>query len=74
MPEPQYRHYWRVLYPEYVGPKSTAHWYRKWKTAEMWRLWSVHGPWLMLTNASTMMTTMAIKATPPAMPGHSAPG
>jgi hypothetical protein len=29
------------------------------------RLWSLHGPWLMLTNASTMMTTMAIKATLP---------
>jgi hypothetical protein len=29
------RHYWRVLYPEYASPDSTAHWYGKWKTAEM---------------------------------------
>ncbi len=35
MSEPQYRQYWRVLYPEYAEPKSTAHWYGKWKTAEM---------------------------------------
>ena len=35
MNEPQYRHYWRVLYPEYAEPQSTAYWYGKWKTAEM---------------------------------------
>ena len=35
MYEQPYRHYWRVLYPEYAEPKSTAHWYGKWKTAEM---------------------------------------
>ena len=35
MNEPQYRDYWRMLYPEYAEPKSTAHWYGKWKTAEM---------------------------------------
>jgi hypothetical protein len=29
-----YRHYWRVLYPHYADPKSTAHWYGKWKTSE----------------------------------------
>ena len=33
--EPFYRHYWRGLYPQYGDPKSTAHWYAKWKTAEM---------------------------------------
>ena len=31
----QHRHYWRVLYPEYANPDSTAHWYGKWKTAMM---------------------------------------
>jgi hypothetical protein len=35
MNEPQYRHYWRVLYPEYAEPQSTAYWYGKWKTVEM---------------------------------------
>jgi hypothetical protein len=35
MHEEPYRHYWRVLYPEYAGPESTAHWYGKWKTSEM---------------------------------------
>lgn len=30
-----HRRYWRVLYPEYADPKSTAHWYAKWKTSEM---------------------------------------
>lgn len=30
-----YRHYWRVLYPEYGDPESKAHWYAKWKTSEM---------------------------------------
>ena len=35
MYEQPYRQYWRVLYPEYAEPKSTAHWYGKWKTAEM---------------------------------------
>jgi hypothetical protein len=30
-----YRHYWRVLYPEYADPDSRAHWYAKWKTSEM---------------------------------------
>jgi hypothetical protein len=35
MYEQPYRHYWRVLYPEYAEPKSTAHWYGKWKTGEM---------------------------------------
>ena len=35
MSGPQYRHYWVVLYPEYADPKSTAHWYGKWKTSEM---------------------------------------
>jgi hypothetical protein len=30
-----YRHYWRVLYPEYADPKSKSHWYGKWKTSEM---------------------------------------
>ncbi len=34
MYEQPYRHYWRVLYPEYAQPESTAHWYGKWKTAE----------------------------------------
>ena len=29
-----YRHYWRILYPTYADPESTAHWYGKWKTAE----------------------------------------
>jgi hypothetical protein len=33
--EQPYRHYWRVLYPEYAEPKSTAHWYGSWKTAQM---------------------------------------
>jgi hypothetical protein len=31
----QHRHYWRVLYPEYATPESTAHWYGKWKTSKM---------------------------------------
>jgi hypothetical protein len=35
MNEPPHRHYWRVLYPEHAGAGSTAHWYGKWKTAEM---------------------------------------
>jgi hypothetical protein len=35
MSEPQYRRYWRVLYPEHAEPNSTAHWYSKWKTSEM---------------------------------------
>ncbi|MGO9152170.1 hypothetical protein [Mycobacterium sp.] len=35
MNEPQYRDYWRVLYPEYAEPQSTGHWYGKWKTAAM---------------------------------------
>ena len=35
MDEQPYRHYWRVLYPECAEPKSTAHWYGKWKTAGM---------------------------------------
>jgi hypothetical protein len=30
-----YRHYWRVLYPEYADLDSRAHWYAKWKTSEM---------------------------------------
>jgi hypothetical protein len=30
-----YRHYWRILYPEYADPRSKAHWYGKWKTSEM---------------------------------------
>ena len=35
MYEQPYRQYWRVLYPEFSDPKSTAYWYGKWKTAEM---------------------------------------
>jgi hypothetical protein len=35
MSEPEYRHYWRVLYPKFADPKSTAHWYGRWKTAGM---------------------------------------
>jgi hypothetical protein len=35
MYEQPYRHYWRALYPEYAEPKSTAHWYPRWKAAEM---------------------------------------
>ena len=35
MYEQPYWQYRRVLYPEYADPKSTAHWYGKWKTAEM---------------------------------------
>jgi hypothetical protein len=30
-----WRHYWRVLYPEFADPESTAHWYGKWKTEGM---------------------------------------
>jgi hypothetical protein len=33
--EQPYRHYWRVLYPEYADPDSGAYWLAKWKTAEM---------------------------------------
>jgi hypothetical protein len=33
MCEEPYRRYWRVLYPEFADPESTAHWYGKWKTA-----------------------------------------
>jgi hypothetical protein len=35
MYEEPWRQYRRVLYPEYAGPNSTAHWYPKWKTGEM---------------------------------------
>lgn len=35
MYEQPYRHYWRVLYPQFTNPGSTAHWLGKWKTAEM---------------------------------------
>ncbi|WP_156685603.1 hypothetical protein [Mycobacterium sp. Marseille-P9652] len=35
MEEEPYRHYWRVLYPRFADPGSTAHWYGKWKTTEM---------------------------------------
>src|SRR5208337_5322043 len=35
MDEQPYRHYWRVLYPEYAEPESTAHGYGRWKTAGM---------------------------------------
>jgi hypothetical protein len=35
MNEPPHRHYWRVLYPEYAGAGSAAHYYGRWKTAEM---------------------------------------
>lgn len=33
--EEPYRHYWRVLYPEYADPESQTHWYAKWKTSEV---------------------------------------
>jgi len=35
MHEQPYRHYRRVLYPEYAKPASKAHWYGKWKSTEM---------------------------------------
>jgi hypothetical protein len=35
MYERPYREYWRVLYPEFSDPESTAFWYGKWKSAEM---------------------------------------
>ncbi len=35
MYEQPYRYYWRVLYPEFSDPKARAHWYGRWKTAEM---------------------------------------
>jgi len=35
MYEEPYRHYWRVLYPEFAKPGSTMHSYGKWKSFEM---------------------------------------
>ena len=35
MYEEPYRHYWRVLYPQFSNSGSMVHWLGKWKTTEM---------------------------------------